>query len=229
MSVASSMPLSASWSRERLEHRLVVAVGIVVVQQAVDPVLGPCGVVPRQLGLARPGQVADHLAPHSAAAWSGVGVLCQMYGWYCSTISSGSAVGADAGADDPPRRQLGGEHRGRLRRAADHDERAPSRRWRWRRPSPPRDRRRPRCRYRPRSRPDGRTSRTAGCTGRRSPGRSRRRTRGRSRRRAATVAVVSGSRAGSAMYSTTLTASAVTPGDVAPPLSPSNGSTHGGA
>jgi hypothetical protein len=28
----------------------------------------------------------------SAAAWSGVGVLCQMYGWYCSTISSGSAV-----------------------------------------------------------------------------------------------------------------------------------------
>ena len=31
------------------------------------------------------------------------------------------------------------------------------------------------------------------------------------------------------MYCTTLTVSAVTPGDVAPPLSPSNGSTHGGA
>ena len=31
------------------------------------------------------------------------------------------------------------------------------------------------------------------------------------------------------MYSTTLTLSAVTPADVAPPLSPSNGSTQGGA
>jgi hypothetical protein len=107
---------------ELLEHPLVLPVGVVEVHQAVHAVLLAHLGIARHRGPARARVLADRHRRGQHALLGGLEALPQV-GLVLLDDVLGQRQGAAGPAHDALRRQLGGEHRARLGRAADDRER----------------------------------------------------------------------------------------------------------